>query len=82
MPIFEYRCYDCNSTFELLTNNNNNDNHVVCPECKSSNNKKLFSAFSTSQNEMTNSDNSCASGNCSVDESPIGGCSSGLCGLN
>jgi putative FmdB family regulatory protein len=81
MPIFEYRCYDCNSTFELLKNNNN-DNHVVCPECKSSNNKKLFSVFSTSQNESRYSDNSCSSGNCSIDDSTIGGCTSGLCGLN
>jgi putative FmdB family regulatory protein len=81
MPIFEYRCSDCNSTFELLQNNNHN-NHVTCPECNSSNNKKLFSSFSTSQNETRYSYNNCTSGNCNIDESTIGGCTRGLCGLN
>ena len=81
MPIFEYRCSDCDSTFELLKKNNN-DNHVTCPECNSSNNKKLFSSFSTSQNETKYSYSSCSSGNCNVDDSNIGGCTSGLCGLN
>jgi len=59
----------------------NNDNHILCPECKSSSNKKLFSAFSTSQNEMNYSDNSGISGNCSIDDSNKGGCSSGAYGL-
>ncbi len=81
MPIFEYRCSDCNSTFELLKQNNN-DIHVTCPECNSSNNRKLFSSFSTSQTETKYSDNSCVSGNCNIDDSNIRGCSSGLCGLN
>ena len=81
MPIFEYRCSDCNSTFELLTKNNN-DNHIICPDCNSSNNKKLFSSFSTSKSEISYSYNDCASGNCNSDDSDIGGCASGLCGLN
>ena len=81
MPIFEYRCSDCNSTFELLKSNNN-DSRVTCPECNSSNNKKLFSPFSTSQTETKYSYNSCSSGNCNIDDSNIGGCTSGLCGLN
>jgi putative FmdB family regulatory protein len=81
MPIFEYRCSDCSSTFELLKNNNN-DKTVTCPECNSSNNKKLFSSFSASQSETGYSYNNCASGDCDMDNSNIGGCTSGSCGLN
>ena len=81
MPIFEYRCTDCNSTFELLKNISNDDK-VTCPECNSSNNKKLFSSFSTSQSETTYSYNNCASGNCNIDDSNVGGCTTGMCGLN
>lgn len=81
MPIFEYSCHDCNSTFELLKKSND-DNHVLCPECKSSNNEKLFSTFSTSQSEMSYSDNNCISGNCGIDDSNTKACSSGACGLN
>ena len=80
MPIFEYRCTDCNSKFEMLTTNKNNK-QVDCPECHSSKTKKLFSAFSTSTSS-SHSGNSCADGSCNIDTSNIGGCASGMCGLN
>jgi len=80
MPIFEYRCSDCMSKFELLTASNNKD-QVSCPECHSSETKKLFSAFSTSTHSSF-SGNSCPNGNCDIDTSYMGGCASGMCGLN
>ena len=80
MPIFEYRCSECNSKFELLTTNKNSE-QVTCPECNSSKTKKLFSSFSTSVNSSISA-NSCASGNCNIDSAPVGGCASGMCGLN
>lgn len=80
MPIFEYRCSECNSKFELLTTNKNSE-HVTCPECKSSKTKKLFSTFSASVS-ASNSTNSCATGNCDINSAPSGGCASGMCGLN
>lgn len=81
MPIFEYRCKDCNSTFEMLVKSSD-ENAVACPECKSSNNKKLFSAFSTSNSSSGGTYDSCASGNCGIDSSSYGGCANGTCGLN
>ena len=81
MPIFEYRCKDCNNTFEMLVKNND-ENEIICPECKSSNSKKLFSAFSTTNSTSVQSYNSCASGNCGIDTSSYGECANGTCGLN
>jgi putative FmdB family regulatory protein len=80
MPIFEYRCSDCSSKFELLTTNKISE-QVTCPECNSSKTKKLFSAFSA-QVSASVSASSCASGNCDIDTSNTGGCASGMCGLN
>jgi putative FmdB family regulatory protein len=78
MPLFEYRCSDCDSKFEILHKSQNNDYKVECPECKSAEVKKLISSFSTSglqQNYNSSvSDDSCDTGTC--------GCSSGFCGLN
>lgn len=82
MPIFEYKCNSCDSTFELLTKANNNDEEIICPQCNSSNNKKLFSAFSTSVSSSPYSGDSCANGSCGIDNSGSGGCASGMCGLN
>jgi len=81
MPIFEYRCKDCNTTFDMLVKSND-ESEIICPECKSSNNKKLFSAFSTSNSSSGSSYDSCASGNCGIDSSNYGGCANGACGLN
>ena len=82
MPIFEYKCKDCNTTFELLTKSNNSSEEIICPECNSANSKKLFSAFSTSAATQSFSGESCASGNCNIDNSGMGGCANGMCGLN
>lgn len=41
MPIFEYKCNDCNSEFELLKLNLNRDD--ICPNCNSKNIVKLIS---------------------------------------
>ncbi|MGB5849920.1 MAG: zinc ribbon domain-containing protein [Ignavibacteriaceae bacterium] len=81
MPIFEYKCSECESKFEILTKNNN-DHKVSCPDCNSSKIKKLFSTFSASTGSVSYSDNGCATGNCNVDVPGVSGCASGMCGLN
>lgn len=81
MPVFEYKCSDCNEKFEILHKSGLKQTDVSCPNCNSSNNKKLFSAFSASVAGSSASDNSCASGSCGIPAS-YGGCSSGMCGLN
>ena len=81
MPIFEYKCSECDSKFEILTKNND-DNKIICPECDSSKVKKLFSTFIASTGSVSYSNNSCTSGNCNIEAPSTGGCASGMCGLN
>lgn len=42
MPIYEYRCCDCENEFELVSTYHDRD-HVKCPKCHSSNIKRLIS---------------------------------------
>jgi putative FmdB family regulatory protein len=81
MPIFEYKCSECESKFEILTKSND-DHKVSCPECDSSKTKKLFSAFSASTGSVNYPDNSCTTGNCGLDVPAVSGCAGGTCGLN
>ncbi len=80
MPIFEYKCSECDTKFEVLHKSTAQQDDVSCPKCNSIKNKKLFSSFSSS----INSDNYSSSGNCATGQcqTPVSGCSSGICGLN
>lgn len=80
MPIFEYRCTECGTKYEVFHKSKENKNEVVCPNCHSLKNKKLLSSFSPSMGGYSSSENSCADGSCSNPYSD--GCSNGLCGLN
>ncbi len=44
MPIYEYRCYNCDVTFEVLVRGGGD---VACPHCGGSSLKKLVSAAVT-----------------------------------
>jgi len=80
MPVYEYKCSECNTKFEILHRSTSIKDVVQCPACNSINSKKLFSSFSSSSNSEGNiSSERCSSGNCGL---PENGCSSGLCGLN
>lgn len=82
MPVFEYKCDDCGTKYDFFHKSSLNQQEVTCPKCGSAKNKKLFSAFATSNSGDSDfSSSSCASGNCSTDYSG-GGCASGMCGLN
>ncbi|RME66196.1 MAG: zinc ribbon domain-containing protein [Nitrospirae bacterium] len=45
MPIYEYKCENCDKDFEVLVFGNQK---VKCPECGSENIKKKFSVFGMS----------------------------------
>lgn len=78
MPIFEYKCSNCNKKFEVLHKSVYNSEKIECPECQSINVKKLISAFSTSgiseSQRYSVADQNCETGTC--------GCSSDFCGVN
>ncbi len=80
MPIFEYRCNGCNSKFDILHKSITKQEDVFCPECNSSNNKKLLSTFSAANSSSSSSGDYCETGSCGVPQT--GGCASGMCGLN
>ena len=44
MPIFEYRCSDCETRFEELVLSRNSE-PVVCSDCGSASVERLFSTF-------------------------------------
>ena len=47
MPIYEYKCRKCGSSFELLRRMSDSDRDLVCPECRSEAVERLMSAFAT-----------------------------------
>ena len=48
MPIFEYRCRNCNHSFEeLVFSSLTSDEDIICPKCGKNNAEKKMSAFSS-----------------------------------
>ena len=47
MPIFEYQCEACETTFERLLLRPQNESRMTCPQCGSQRTEKIFSTFST-----------------------------------
>ena len=45
MPIYEYRCEDCGSSFDKLVRSMSSAAEVECPECRSKRCKKSISLF-------------------------------------
>lgn len=46
MPLYEYRCFDCNVKFEKLSRHDRAD-AVTCPECGSERARRLLSVFAS-----------------------------------
>ena len=81
MPIFEYKCKNCDNKFEILHKSSLNQEEVICPVCNSKDSKKLLSTFSAAS-LSTSTGSGCQSGSCGIEPSYGGGCSTGMCGLN
>lgn len=47
MPIFEYQCEACETTFERLILRPQTAQQMTCPQCGSQRIAKMFSTFST-----------------------------------
>lgn len=46
MPVYEYKCNDCNSTFTVLQSIWANRKGAKCPQCGSTNTQRQISRFS------------------------------------
>ena len=47
MPIYEYKCNECDTVFELLTTTSERTKEIRCSKCNSENVKKLISVGSS-----------------------------------
>lgn len=45
MPLYEYRCQKCGTSFEMLRRIQDADRDVECPQCKSEQVERLLSTF-------------------------------------
>jgi putative FmdB family regulatory protein len=72
MPLYEYRCSDCQTSFEKLRPMRDADKPSDCPKCHGQANKRLISAFAAVSRGSDGSSRMVASSHAS------GGC--GSCG--
>ena len=70
MPLYEYRCDDCQQTFEALVRAGQAD-EAGCPTCGTSEVRRLLSVFSAPRSGARGGDGAAA---------PSGGCCGGACG--
>jgi putative FmdB family regulatory protein len=47
MPLYDYRCLACGSTFELLRSLREAEEKLTCPNCHSEQVERLLSTFAT-----------------------------------
>ncbi len=75
MPIYEYECKECRTSFELLMRS---DTRVACPACDSEKVLRKLSVFSAHVGHKHDGVPACHTGQCGCD---LGRCGSGLCGV-
>ena len=80
MPIYEYECRECRTSFELLMRS---DTKMACPSCESTKIVRKLSLFAAHVGHTAHEHGdaalpSCATGECGCDQ---GRCGSGLCGM-
>jgi putative FmdB family regulatory protein len=76
MPIFEYECRECRSSFELLVRS---DTIIACPSCESERVVKKLSLFAAHVKRAEGALPSCHTGGHGCD---LGRCGSGFCGVD
>jgi putative FmdB family regulatory protein len=75
MPIFEYQCRDCRTSFELLVRS---DTRIACPSCSSESVMKKLSLFAAHTRRPEAAVPACHTGGAGCD---LGRCGSGFCGV-
>ena len=76
MPIFEYECKQCRSSFELLMRS---DTRIACPSCESERVVRKLSLFAAHMGKPAQAMPPCHSGGRGCD---LGKCGSGFCGVD
>ena len=73
MPIYEFRCIQCNECFEILVTSSDEQCEMCCPHCKSENFERVMSstnyamgAGGGNQERASTQTRSCSSGSCTT----------------
>lgn len=74
MPIFEYKCLNCDSEFEKLVLGSSSENGITCPDCHSGEVERLFSSFNGVSRSADGSTKLMSSGCSSCTASTCAGC--------
>jgi putative FmdB family regulatory protein len=77
MPVFDYRCSDCSTIYDVYHKVKEIAEDVICPNCGSSKHKKLISAPSLAMGH-TSPGSPCSGPSCESG----GDCCGGACGLD
>jgi putative FmdB family regulatory protein len=80
MPIYDYLCKDCNSTYDVFHKVREIEEDIVCPSCNSRKHTRLLSAPNVAVGGSATSSNADFSSAPSCDTP--GGCCGGACGIN
>lgn len=62
MPIYEYRCLDCDNTFQLLQRVGATSKGVACPKCSGTHVERLLSCFASASAGSAVSQAGCSTG--------------------
>ncbi len=68
MPLYEYNCEECGTTFEQLIAARDRDNGAVCPDCGSKHIRRLISTFAMGRSTAGSSTSgpTCSTGVCDL----------------
>ena len=78
MPIYDYKCSDCGTTYDIFHKVREQEEDIVCPHCDSRNHVRLISASSFTMKGASGSSTAAESAPSCTD----GSCCGGSCGLN
>lgn len=76
MPIYEFKCLNCQELFELLVMQNDEVLELRCPKCKSEDLDRVLSSTNYSMNagaagsQVSSQTRSCATGSCTTYDIP------------
>jgi len=82
MPVYEYKCSECKTKFDVFHKSISVEEKIICPKCGSQDNKKLLSAFSASINSAGGFSSSSYEPSESSSCSTCGCGGSGACDIN
>jgi len=63
MPLYEYKCFDCETCFDVLRGMSDADLPIACPKCGSEKTARMISLFSAvgSEGVIAGAGSSCGS---------------------